>query len=124
MDFIKFQKINNHSSKNILSKSEKVLESNSNIRDFVENLAKENFEIDSGKKDQININISSNQKPCTNKLVDNFFTKASNNPTNNNNNSSINELDEIIKNRNRKTSIRDKIKYFESQYEESKFFVI
>ena len=85
---------------------------------------KENFEIDSGKKDQININISSNQKPCTNKLVDNFFTKASNNPTNNNNNSSINELDEIIKNRNRKTSIRDKIKYFESQYEESKFFVI
>ena len=45
MDFIKFQKINNHSSKNILSKSEKVLESNSNIRDFVENLAKENFEI-------------------------------------------------------------------------------
>ena len=61
MDFIKFQKINNHSSKNILSKSEKVLESNSNIRDFVENLAKENFEIDSGKKDQININISSNQ---------------------------------------------------------------
>ena len=41
-----------------------------------------------------------------------------------NDTTSNNELEEILRNRNRRISIRDNVKYFESQMEESLFILI
>ena len=77
------------------------------------------------KNKQIKVNNNLNHKAKTNILnseVDysNSNFNYSNNACSINNNTNCKDLDEIIKKRNRRVSIRDKINYFEAQKEESK----
>ena len=122
MDFIKFQKINNHSNKNIFEIPNFEESPLLNKKDFTD---KENFEIKSANLDYTCTNNNLNHKAKTNILnseVDysNSNFNYSNNACSINNNTNCKDLDEIIKKRNRRVSIRDKINYFEAQKEESK----
>ena len=108
MDFKKFEKLNNSNFKKN-SDSSPMLKK----KDFIDP-TKENFEVKNpfSEQNQISINLNQNANPTIlNIVLDSTNSNSKNNLSH--------ELDEKMMSRNRRVSIRDKIKYYESQMEES-----
>ena len=100
-----------------------MIETQGPIKKETSSLKKDNKQTQVSNKNQFNNSSNLIAGLISNIEIENLNQKFMNR-TIINDTTSNNELEEILRNRNRRISIRDNVKYFESQMEESLFILI